>query len=233
MNFFVCNNCFSPPNRGKNPYFVTECGHIYCSDCISKMVKSCVICRSENPASLPIKDPLIPKIADYFAPVEERLKSEIKTLNFQKAQMRILIKRFGNLDNKYEKIKQKYWLAHRKVQELSVENAELKRVIQNQKHKGLFNELKNSGANFKNDKSERHKREVITPNSERIFLKAPSAYSSTLVTPMQQYTLRDVVTSDSMFRVPHAPPRRSGTTVSTTRSSDSGNYSCSTRTTNT
>ncbi|CAD1473624.1 unnamed protein product [Heterotrigona itama] len=34
MELFVCNNCFATPHRGKKPFCLTQCGHIYCNGCI-------------------------------------------------------------------------------------------------------------------------------------------------------------------------------------------------------
>lgn len=36
MDPFICNKCFSTTYRGKKPFCLTQCGHVYCHGCIQQ-----------------------------------------------------------------------------------------------------------------------------------------------------------------------------------------------------
>lgn len=36
MNTYICNKCYSTKNRRKKPFRITQCGHIFCDNCLDE-----------------------------------------------------------------------------------------------------------------------------------------------------------------------------------------------------
>ncbi|KOX68939.1 hypothetical protein WN51_06859 [Melipona quadrifasciata] len=109
MELFICNNCFTTPHRGKKPFCLTQCGHVYCNGCIRqgnnkqhKMIdiapeKQCPQCRQIDIFSVELQQPSLSKVENFFVPLNESLELLQKTSGFQNNQMKITIERFHEI----------------------------------------------------------------------------------------------------------------------------------------
>ncbi|XP_012140963.1 uncharacterized protein LOC105662524 [Megachile rotundata] len=136
MDTFICNKCFSTTYRGKKPFCLTQCGHIYCHGCIQQAEKQCPQCQQLDIFSVELQQPSLSKVEYFFAPLNESLESLHKICGFQHNQMKIMIQRFHDIDKKYEKLKSHYYnvtqnnkLLRDKYIKLKMENIEQKKKL--------------------------------------------------------------------------------------------------------
>ncbi|EZA60372.1 hypothetical protein X777_13461 [Ooceraea biroi] len=73
LDMYICNKCFAPTYRGKHPYYITQCGHIFCQKCLQQVENQCPQCQQVGPKSIPLREPLAPKVTPFFVPLEETL----------------------------------------------------------------------------------------------------------------------------------------------------------------
>ncbi|XP_050457848.1 zip homologous protein 2-like isoform X2 [Cataglyphis hispanica] len=115
MEMLICNKCFIPIYKGKLPYIITQCGHIFCQDCLQQVKKQCFQCKYNDPAYLPLEEPLMPKKISLFTPSSEILEMLLKKEISESNQLKITMERFHTLDNKYEMLKRHYVLLRRNM----------------------------------------------------------------------------------------------------------------------
>ncbi|CAL1688753.1 unnamed protein product [Lasius platythorax] len=115
MDIVICNKCFIPMNRGKRPFNVTQCGHVFCPSCIQQVEEQCFQCKCNNPGHLPLEEPLMPKMISLLTPFSEILELLLNVEISRDNQMKITIQRFRILDNKYEMLKKHYLIGRRNI----------------------------------------------------------------------------------------------------------------------
>ncbi|XP_011142394.1 RING finger protein 212B-like [Harpegnathos saltator] len=127
MDTLICNKCFAPMYRGKQPYNITQCGHIYCEDCLQQAEKQCTQCGYNGALSMVLKEPLKdPNVRQLFMPLVETLEMLFKVDEFRSNQMKIIMQRFLELDKKYDMLKNQYWIARRNMKILNDKYVSLK-----------------------------------------------------------------------------------------------------------
>ncbi|OAD53190.1 hypothetical protein WN48_10608, partial [Eufriesea mexicana] len=97
MDMYICNKCSSTTYRGKKPFCLTQCGHIYCQGCIQQAEKQCPQCQQMDIFSIELQQPSLSRVENFFAPLNESLESLHKICGFQNNQMEILIQRFHEI----------------------------------------------------------------------------------------------------------------------------------------
>ncbi|GAB1868158.1 RING-type domain-containing protein [Camponotus japonicus] len=115
MDTIICNKCFVSIYKGKPPYNITQCGHIYCQDCLQHVKKQCFQCKYISPAYLLLEKPLMPKKISVLTPFTEILEILLNMEISQSNQLTITMERFRILDDKYEMTKRYYFLLRRNM----------------------------------------------------------------------------------------------------------------------
>ncbi|XP_014480047.1 PREDICTED: uncharacterized protein LOC106747218, partial [Dinoponera quadriceps] len=208
MDTLICNKCFVPMYRGKQPYHITQCGHVFCQDCSQQAEKQCTQCETYNVISVPLKEPLAPMLSPFFVPLEETLEILRRVDVFRTNQMKITMKRFHELDKKYEMTKNQYWIARKQMIELANKLKNMKLEKERLDKKLLFAEVPRQRPFLEN--SFRESNTTMTPKNSSIFIRpSSSGYSSELmeiqsvdVIPMQSREVRRHYKPADGFRVP-------------------------------
>ncbi|KAK9299451.1 hypothetical protein QLX08_007482 [Tetragonisca angustula] len=144
MELFVCNNCFTTPHRGKKPFCLTQCGHIYCNGCIRQAEKQCPQCQQIDIFSVELQQPSLSKVENFFVPLNESLELLQKTSGFQNNQIKITIERFHEIDKKYEMLKSHYYNLTQNMKAIKDKYIKLKMENIEQKKKLMSFEIQNS-----------------------------------------------------------------------------------------
>ncbi|XP_031830708.1 uncharacterized protein LOC116426206 [Nomia melanderi] len=136
MNGFICNKCFATAYRGKKPFCLTQCGHIYCQGCIQQASKQCPQCQKVDNFSVELQQPSLSQVENFFVPLKESLESFYTIYGFQNNQMKIIVQRFLEIDKKYELLKSHYYnlsqnmkLFREKYNKLKLMNIELQKKL--------------------------------------------------------------------------------------------------------
>ncbi|XP_074097960.1 uncharacterized protein LOC141526774 [Cotesia typhae] len=83
----------------------TQCGHIYCHKCITRIGNHCTTCNTTGIQSMPLVAPLPPSIVNLFVPLSQ-LNEQLESLSkFQSEQCAIIIKSFEKSHKKCELLK--------------------------------------------------------------------------------------------------------------------------------
>ncbi|XP_028047371.1 RING finger protein narya isoform X2 [Monomorium pharaonis] len=213
MNALICNKCFSPIYRGKRPYHITQCGHVFCQGCLQQVEKQCSQCQRVGSISLPLQEPLIPKLISYFQPFIETLETLMKVDSFRSNQLKITMQRFYELDKKYEVLKTHYWQERRNNKMLMEKHMILKNEKDKLEKKLLFSEQRRetSRSSFRmmetppdSGISMNHASSTgYSVNSSMEYLKTPN------ITPIRSVDSRREHRSADGFRIPSRKPPRS------------------------
>ncbi|GAB6021395.1 hypothetical protein CHUAL_004002 [Chamberlinius hualienensis] len=88
MDWLHCNHCYAQPkNEDRNNFYVTNCGHLYCTNCVAQANGTCRICKRPC-RTLSLSSQLDPTIAAYFKECKNMIEQhnhEInKVMEFQK-----------------------------------------------------------------------------------------------------------------------------------------------------
>ncbi|XP_043251144.1 RING finger protein narya [Colletes gigas] len=136
MDLFICNKCSITTQRGKKPFCLTQCGHIYCNGCIQQAEKQCPQCQQMGVYSVELQQPSLARVENFFAPVTESLESLNKICGFQNNQTKLVIQRFYEIDKKYEMLKSHYYnlsqsmkILRDKYMKLKVENVDQRKKL--------------------------------------------------------------------------------------------------------
>ncbi|KAK0083340.1 hypothetical protein PV325_008942 [Microctonus aethiopoides] len=117
MNFLRCNKCYEPLKSSNPPFSLTQCGHIFCHKCLSSD-KQCFECKTQV-ESLPLTQPLPDGVASLFIPAPELLDQFLFTYKFQHAEMMITMRRFEEIEKKYNGMKTAYWKLRKHYDDLT------------------------------------------------------------------------------------------------------------------
>ncbi|XP_053973638.1 RING finger protein narya isoform X2 [Hylaeus volcanicus] len=117
MDKFICNKCFATIARGKQPFVLTQCGHIFCDVCKQAVDKQCPQCKQVGVYFVELQQPSLAKIENYFTPITKSLESLNQICTFQNHQTDLAIQRFHDI------------LLEEKYAQLKIENAEYKKKL--------------------------------------------------------------------------------------------------------
>ncbi|XP_015112386.1 RING finger protein 212B [Diachasma alloeum] len=119
LNWLLCNKCFIHLTESELPFSMTQCGHLFCRKCISKVGDQCPVCNKTGVQSMCLTTPLPPLIAPMFEDIltwAERLPLAAK---FQKFQLNVLVYRQQELAKKYLQLKTAYWQISKQLGKLN------------------------------------------------------------------------------------------------------------------
>ncbi|XP_038597374.1 RING finger protein 212B [Tachyglossus aculeatus] len=131
MDWFHCNQCFC---KDAAPFFVTNCGHVFCRKCVTE--EKCSICGTAC-KHLALSDNLKPQVKMFFkSPKETALRylSHVSQVwSFQKKQMDLLIAfykdRLSKLELMVQESQQRVANQEKELAVLKKENGELKKLL--------------------------------------------------------------------------------------------------------
>ncbi|KAJ7360432.1 hypothetical protein OS493_015533 [Desmophyllum pertusum] len=129
-----CNNCFVRPGGGKM-FSLTNCGHMYCADCLKASSDHCTICR-RTCNSIVLSSQMKPEVEMYFtdpADLSKKYHSQLsQVMEFQKSHRQRLA---ANNDKKVLAAQRlqgqmsRLQELEREVAVLQEENSHLKRLL--------------------------------------------------------------------------------------------------------
>ncbi|XP_078365187.1 putative E3 SUMO-protein ligase RNF212 [Oculina patagonica] len=131
-----CNNCFFRPGGGKI-FSLTNCGHIYCADCLQASPDHCTICR-RTCNSIVLSSQMKPEVEMYFtdpANLSKKYHSQLsQVIEFQKSHRQRLaannekkVLAVERLQRQMSRLQE----LEREVAVLQEENSHLKRLLAN------------------------------------------------------------------------------------------------------
>ncbi|XP_078051443.1 uncharacterized protein LOC144477591 [Augochlora pura] len=136
MDTYICNKCYATAHRGRQPFCLTQCGHIYCQECIQPAKKHCPQCQQVDLFFVELQQPTLSKVQHFFVPIKKLLEFLNTVFGFQYNQMKIVIQRFLEMDKKYEYLKLHYYNLMQRVKfckdehnKLKMENIELRKKL--------------------------------------------------------------------------------------------------------
>ncbi len=86
MLWLHCNRCGEKPAKGQNPpFYVTDCGHIYCRPCMEVCMQNsaCDACSSKDVRCVEINDRLRADVKAFFEDVKSDLSAASRASTFQ------------------------------------------------------------------------------------------------------------------------------------------------------
>ncbi|XP_067002726.1 probable E3 SUMO-protein ligase RNF212 [Anabrus simplex] len=137
MDWIHCNSCFLQPGETKGmQYMLTDCGHIYCGNCLNPGSKGqCKICKNTC-STIPLSSEMMPDVREYFTGVDEWLNKLLEILAFQNGHRLRLVaynqavgKKYKNLKEENRKLKEIIQALQRKTKELEKELQTVKRKL--------------------------------------------------------------------------------------------------------
>lgn len=148
MDWVHCNNCYVQPGELEVKFFITNCGHIYCDNCLkSNTSEKCIVCQVKY-ASLPLSSNMNSEIEIYFHDPVISLKKQIKILEFQQNhRIRLLSYNKEKLKN-FNQLEKENWALKEKLSLLKQENSYLKNEV-----KRLFELLNRRDDGFEDEKN--------------------------------------------------------------------------------
>ncbi|XP_076299734.1 uncharacterized protein LOC143218447 [Lasioglossum baleicum] len=153
MESYICNKCYATVNSGKQPFSLTQCGHIYCQQCIQAAEKQCPQCQKVDSFSVELQEPSLSRVQNFFTPIKEGLELLNTIFGFQDYQMKIVMQRFLELDKKYKSLKAHYYTLSQstkyfkdKYNKAKMENVELRKKL-------MSTEMRNTTMNSMSDTS--------------------------------------------------------------------------------
>ncbi|XP_065184403.1 probable E3 SUMO-protein ligase RNF212 [Sycon ciliatum] len=133
-----CNTCFRQP-KSSLAFSLTNCGHLFCSECLSAMKGKCKMCGSSFMA-IPITSQMKPDVQIFFTDPAELERKHNKTLlqviDFQKTHRQRFIAHLQKqqqapgmsaLQNQFKQLKTE---AEKRITSLMQENAQLKQMLE-------------------------------------------------------------------------------------------------------
>ncbi|KAI4491453.1 hypothetical protein M0804_002845 [Polistes exclamans] len=145
MEQYICNKCYC--NNVKNDHFrLTQCGHIFCHNCIRKVKENCPECKSTKIVTVPLTKSLTPEISRFFTPLGDILTTLKPIITFQSEQTNIILQCFNQLDNKYEILKNRYVNAVRNEKQISYEYCKLKKTLESLNKQLLYVQMHNNNS---------------------------------------------------------------------------------------
>ncbi|XP_063984316.1 RING finger protein 212B [Diachasmimorpha longicaudata] len=119
LNWLLCNKCFIHLTESKSPFSMTQCGHLFCRKCISKVGDQCPVCNRNGVESICLTTPLPPVIVPMFEDIVSLAERLALAAKFQKYQLNILVYREEDLAKKYSALKTAYWQVTKQLEKLN------------------------------------------------------------------------------------------------------------------
>ena len=132
-----CNTCFKQP-KSSLPFSLTNCGHLFCAECLTPMKGKCKMCGSSFMA-IPITSQMKPDVQVFFtdpADLERKHnKTLLQVLDFQKTHRQRFLAHLqkqqgpgnGALQHQLAQLKGE---AEKRINALMHENAQLRQMIE-------------------------------------------------------------------------------------------------------
>ncbi|CAG5092920.1 Protein of unknown function, partial [Cotesia congregata] len=144
---FFCNKCVLPMDDSGPPFSFTQCGHIYCHKCITRVGNHCPTCNNTGIQSMPLVAPLPPSISNLFVPLSQ-LNEQLESLSkFQSGQCAIANKSFEKSHTKFELLKKGYWENRKRVEREKKELLILQEKYDNLKAREMYASHQSTSAN--------------------------------------------------------------------------------------
>ncbi|XP_076331170.1 E3 ubiquitin-protein ligase RNF212B-like isoform X1 [Tachypleus tridentatus] len=138
-----CNSCYNLPKSGKN-FSLTNCGHIYCSDCLYKCAGDrCIVCGSPC-RSIQLSSEMKPDLQMYFLDPLIQLKRIQQIFEFQHSQQVRLMKFWRDQVEKISSFKDCFQKMERKLMNFKRDNATLQEENHILRKKLIQNDLRKS-----------------------------------------------------------------------------------------
>ncbi|XP_076681935.1 uncharacterized protein LOC143376031 [Andrena cerasifolii] len=215
MEAFICNKCFTSVNRGKKPFCLTQCGHIYCNGCIQQAEKQCPQCQQLDVFSVELQQPSLSRVENFFAPLSESLDSLTKICGFQNNQIKIMLQRFNEIDRKYDMLKSHYFNLSQSVKPLKDKYLKLKVEHMEMQKKLAAMEMRNRTLNA-GDLSTPMNPSINRNQARNIPSSGISSYGPNLSS--QSFSLGKEHQMLDGFRIPHSVQSMSSRGTSDTNS---------------
>lgn len=122
MDWVHCNSCYVQPNdvEGKK-YSITNCGHIYCGECLQlPALKECVLCHVKY-NTLPLNPKMSPDVEMYFLSPTVQIQKAIKVFEFQQNHRNSLIKYLRDRLMQYKTLKKEVYSLKEEINRLKEE----------------------------------------------------------------------------------------------------------------
>ncbi|XP_011495098.1 PREDICTED: RING finger protein 212B [Ceratosolen solmsi marchali] len=129
MEWMRCNSCWLKVEAKQSQFHLTQCGHVYCDKCIIKAEERCHQCGVAGTISLPLKEPLSPQISHYFTRPADLLEKVVQAEQFQESQLSLCLKRADINDNKYQSLKEAYWVSAENLKKVYQKYSKLKMTV--------------------------------------------------------------------------------------------------------
>ncbi|XP_054710996.1 probable E3 SUMO-protein ligase RNF212 [Uloborus diversus] len=128
MDWVHCNNCFLLPDRDKC-FFLTSCGHIYCSDCEAQCARGlCKLCGNQC-SSLVLSSSMKPDVQMYFTDPDVLLKKKLREIHqiteFQKNHRARLAAYYRKQNIKFRQMRDDFKKILKSIKDLDSERAKL------------------------------------------------------------------------------------------------------------
>ncbi|KAG8042457.1 hypothetical protein G9C98_005091 [Cotesia typhae] len=108
INHIICNKCYYNKRSSNRGFYLTQCGHIFCHQCINTGMSTCQYCQTPDVQTVELTEPLPSAIAYLFTPRHEFLQNMASVANFKFNQMMITDKLLQQ-GEKYNALKRLYW----------------------------------------------------------------------------------------------------------------------------
>lgn len=173
MDFFHCNNCYVQPGPPLNKKFwLTNCGHSFCHDCINTSDPKCKAC-SNDCKYIAVSD-MPEDLKQLFSDPVKELKKAVKILSIQNKHCQIYMEEYvPKLESKY--VQAKMVIESNKAY---IENA--KKTVENknaeiQMLRSQIDKLKAELENERKKNSSFHQQQAM---SSPTLLSSPSSFGS-------------------------------------------------------
>ncbi|KAL2725230.1 RING finger protein nenya-like [Vespula squamosa] len=173
MNQYICNKCYCTHSEKDLNFRLTQCGHIFCYNCIREDV--CPECKSTKITTISLTEPLTSEVSRLFAPLNDILTSIKSITIFQSEQINIILQCFYQLNDKYEILKNRYIDAVRNEKRITYEYYNLKKHFESLNKQLMFMKMHSTN----------NKAIPATPSlTNNKYITTPYSKNKMYVTPM-------------------------------------------------
>eukprot|EP00794_Sanderia_malayensis_P010695 gene10694-11832_t len=130
-----CNSCFKQPFEVKIQFNLTNCGHIYCENCLRQASEFCQLCK-QKASCIPLSNKMKPEVEKFFVSPREKIKQIMEVMDFQDGHRQRLLQKKMRVDNapmvetsRNEKMAIAFSELQKELQKFKEENHHLKRAI--------------------------------------------------------------------------------------------------------
>ncbi|KAF7989288.1 hypothetical protein HCN44_007962 [Aphidius gifuensis] len=128
-NWFRCNECICAMKNNKHPFSLTQCGHLFCVNCIKRVAKSCPICRTDNVQAVVLDQRFPPNLSSLFVPTLDVFHQLESNAKFHTMQHLLLDGAFKKREEKYNRVKKLTISLSQQLPKIHDENIEMEKFI--------------------------------------------------------------------------------------------------------